>query len=286
MRESKIQSVIVITLIYIASFFVGWGVFKGLQSSRMDVLWLWLWADVAATLFVWAFGLVFKNVSVYDPYWSVAPPVMLTVWACMTGACSSATCLLLIAVWVWGIRLTGNWLYTFRNLNAEDWRYSKYRASQKPIVFQTINLFGLNLMPTFVVFLAMIPGFKLIALGANANILTVIGLLVCIGSATLQLIADHQIHRYIREKRGRVCNVGLWKHGRHPNYLGEITMWWGVFLMFLSVAPAPSSDWVWGVGAVCITLLFCCISIPLMEGRQLHNKPEYAEYKKNTRMFI
>jgi steroid 5-alpha reductase family enzyme len=100
------------------------------------------------------------------------------------------------------------------------------------------------------------------------------------------LIADHQIHRYIREKRGRVCNVGLWKHGRHPNYLGEITMWWGVFLMFLSVAPAPSSDWVWGVGAMCITLLFCCISIPLMEGRQLRNKPEYAEYKKNTRIFI
>ena len=285
-KESRATSFLFITLIYIAAFFVGYAIYRLPCMAEWHYLWRMLAADVVATVFVWAFGLVFKNVSVYDPYWSVAPPVMLTAWAVGQDGCGSATILLLLAVWLWGIRLTGNWAYTFKNLNAEDWRYTKYRMSQKPFVFQLINLFGLNMMPTLVVFMVMIPGFKLIELDTVANIFTVLACMLCLGSVSLQLIADHQIHRFIQEKRGRVCNIGLWKHGRHPNYLGEIMMWWGVYFMFLSVTPDVAHNWWWLIGALLNTCMFCFISIPLMEKRQLQNKPEYTEYKKNTRMFL
>lgn len=286
MKSSRALSFIIIAIIYIAAFFVGWATYKCPCVASWHVLWRLLIADVVATVFVWIFGLIFKNVSVYDPYWSVAPPVMMTAYACQLGSWSGATVLLLIAVWWWGIRLTGNWAYTFRNLNSEDWRYTKYRTEKSPFVFQIINFAGLNMVPTIVVFMAMVPGFKIIEYGLPANALTVLACLLCIGAATLQLVADHQIHQFIREKKGRVCNVGLWKHGRHPNYFGEITMWWGVYLMFLSVTPNIAHDWFWLIGAVMNTLLFCYISIPLMEGRQLKNKPEYAEYKKHTRRFV
>lgn len=286
MKSSRALSFIIIAIIYIAAFFVGWATYKCPCVASWHVLWRLLIADVVATVFVWIFGLIFKNVSVYDPYWSVAPPVMMTAYACQLGSWSGATVLLLIAVWWWGIRLTGNWAYTFRNLNSEDWRYTKYRTEKSPLVFQIINFAGLNMVPTIVVFMAMVPGFKIIEYGLSANVFTVLACLLCIGAATLQLVADHQIHQFIREKKGRVCNVGLWKHGRHPNYFGEITMWWGIYLMFLSVTPNIAHDWFWLIGAVMNTLLFCFISIPLMEGRQLKNKPEYAEYKKHTRRFV
>lgn len=286
MKSSRALSFIIITIIYIAAFLVGWATYKCPCVASWHVLWRLFIADVVATVFVWIFGLIFKNVSVYDPYWSVAPPVMMTAYACQLGSWSGSTVLLLIAVWWWGIRLTGNWAYTFRNLNSEDWRYTKYRTEKSPFVFQIINFAGLNMVPTIVVFMAMVPGFKIIEYGLPANALTVLTCLLCIGAATLQLVADHQIHQFIREKKGRVCNVGLWKHGRHPNYFGEITMWWGVYLMSLSVTPNIAHDWFWLIGAVMNTLLFCFISIPLMEGRQLKNKPEYAEYKKHTRRFV
>ena len=63
-------------------------------------------------------------------------------------------------------------------------------------------------------------------------------------------------------------------------------MWWGVYFMFLSVTPDITHNWWWLIGAVLNTCLFCFISIPLMEKRQLQNKPEYADYKEKTRIFI
>ena len=236
---------------------------------------------------VWLFGLLFRNVSVYDPYWSVAPPVMLTLWACHLNSWTSATVLLLIAVWYWGIRLTGNWAYTFRNLDSEDWRYTKYRTEQKPLVFHLINFFGLNMMPTIVVFLVMIPGFFVIEMAAQANVMTWFGFLVCVAAATLQLISDTQRHRFAKNHKGQICEVGLWKHGRHPNYFGEILMWWGVSLMYLSLSIGPSTlrDLCF-IGPLLNSCMFCFISVPLMEKRQLKNKPGYAEYQKRTRMFL
>lgn len=286
-KESRVLSFIIILAVYVLAFFIGMATYKAMAHMECHYLWKLFTADVVATIVVWFFGLIFKNVSVYDPYWSVVPPIMLTAWACVSGPWETATSLLLIAVWYWGIRLTGNWAFTFKNLNHEDWRYTKYRTEQKPFVFQIINLFGLNMMPTVIVFLVMIPGFFVIDAAEPANILTLFGFILCIGAATLQLVADTQIHRFVRTNKGKVCNVGLWKHARHPNYFGEIVMWWGVWTMYLSTSQGGHSIQDWCViGAVLNTCMFRFISVPLMEKRQLRNKPEYEEYRRNTRMFF
>lgn len=242
-------------------------------------------ADVVATIFVWFFGLIYKNVSVYDPYWSVLPPVMLTAWAIHCTPISTPGILLMIAVWYWGIRLTGNWAYTFRNLDSEDWRYTKYRVEQKPFVFHIINFFGLNMVPTIVVFLAMLPAVDLLTSGGSTNIFTLLGFAVSMTAPTIQLIADTQHHRFAKAHKGEICKVGLWKHGRHPNYYGEISMWWGIWVMYVSVHGFSTNLW-YLVGPVAMTCLFLFISIPLMEKRQMKNKPGYAEYKKETRILI
>jgi steroid 5-alpha reductase family enzyme len=92
------------------------------------------------------------------------------------------------------------------------------------------------------------------------------------------------MHRFRRQASPEeICTRGLWRYSRHPNYLGEILMWWGVFLMLYSV---DVSYWRTGIGAFANTLLFLFISIPLMEKRQLSNKPGYEAYLRETSMLI
>ena len=278
---SKSTSLAIITVIYSLATVAGILAFRWLTAVMLEI-WSLLMADVVATVTVWLFGLVYRNVSVYDPYWSVAPPVIFTAWAIHKGCFTFPVILLLIAVWYWGIRLTGNWVVTFKGLGHEDWRYSRYRRTLSPALFQITNFFGLNMMPTLLVFACMLPGLGLFGTPGQANIFTWLGFVICLSSATIQLIADTQIHRFKDGHPGKLCDVGLWKNGRHPNYFGEIQMWWGVWLMYASL---HGLDWL-VLAPIAMTALFFFISIPMMERRQLENKPGYADYRKKTRILI
>ena len=287
---SKWCSIALITAIYVLAGLAGWFLFRFLTTAPLTLhpIIALFCADVLATIVVWAFGLLYENVSVYDPYWSVFPPVVFLLWACYTGVWSLPVILLLVASWYWGWRLTRNWVITFKGIAHEDWRYTKYR-SQRPLVFHAINLFGLNMVPTLVVFAAMLPGLKLyeldsfdFQLSTFNSCLLAFGFIVCLSSATIQLIADKQIHDFRAVNPGKYCNVGLWKHGRHPNYFGEIQFWWGIWIMYASLNGID----MFICGPIAMTALFLGISIPLMEKRQLANKPGYAEYRQQTRILI
>jgi Predicted membrane protein len=289
--SSRGISIAIIAAIYIAAAIIGWFVYVSLGNAVPSPLWRLFLADVVATVIVWMWGLVYRNVSVYDPYWSVFPPVAMTLWAVHSGTMTLSTWLVLVAIWLWAIRLTGNWAFTFKGLQHEDWRYAKYRNEQKPFMFHIINFFGLNMMPTVLVFLAMLPGLEIVGGCYGTTWLTWVGFFVCIAATLIELVADTQRHRFAREHKGEICNVGLWKHGRHPNYFGEIMMWWGMFVMYVSVPSLYETCCVgfhawYIIGPVLMTGLFLFVSIPLMEKRQLKNKPGYAEYKAKTRRLI
>lgn len=281
---SRANSFAIIGIVYVAAILLGYLVYKGAEALWLAELWCLFIADAVATIFVWIIGLAYQNVSVYDPYWSVAPPVMLTIWVCTNGSVDLPTILMLIAVWVWGIRLTANWAITFKGLAHEDWRYTKYRTELPKPLFHIVNFFGLNMVPTIVVFLAMVPAFGMIDASCKASAFTWVAFLMCLACPIIQYIADTQSHRFRREHPGEVCDQGLWKKGRHPNYFGEVMMWWSIWLLYITSVPAIT---VWCVaGAIANLALFLFISIPLMEIRQLANKPGYAEYRRRTRLFI
>lgn len=277
--QSKSIGLVIITIIYILATIIGVITYNSIDCNN-KLLSLFI-ADIVATLVVWLFGVVFNNSSIYDPYWSVAPPLLLTFFAIEASSFGTPVRLTLLIVWLWAIRLTGNWAYTFPNLSKQDWRYDKYKGDF-PKLWHLVNLFGINLMPTLIVFLAMIPAIELIDLNPiSYNIFTILGILISLVAVALELVADRQAHSFRKENRGKVCNIGLWKSSRHPNYLGEILFWWGLFIIYISVAPG---EWLTAIGAVANTLLFIFVSIPLMEKRQLATKPAYAEYRRNTRM--
>lgn len=101
---SRTASIVIVTLIYLFAIAIGLLTFNKAYAS-MPEIWAMLLADVVATIIVWLYGIVFANVSVYDPYWSVAPPVMFTLWAVYKGSCTLPVVLLLLAVWYWGVWL-------------------------------------------------------------------------------------------------------------------------------------------------------------------------------------
>ena len=90
------------------------------------------------------------------------------------------------------------------------------------------------------------------------------------------------MHKFRKNPTGNFINMGLWKYSRHPNYLGEILMWWGVAL---SVICVDINVWYLIAGAVANTILFFAVSIPMADKRQ-SKKDGFEEYKANTRMLL
>jgi steroid 5-alpha reductase family enzyme len=181
---------------------------------------------------------------------------------------------------IWGIRLTANFLRGWPGLAHEDWRYTAYRRLGM-LRYRLVSLFGLQLTPTLIVFGAMLPVYALTRGPARGpHLLDGLAAVVAGGALLLETAADEQ-----KRRRQALCApgefvaTGLWARCRHPNYLGEVGFWWGIFLF----APAAAWREAWtAVGAVGMTLLFRLLSVPLMDRRLAGRYPGYAAFARRV----
>ncbi|KAB2041329.1 hypothetical protein ERO13_D02G122500v2 [Gossypium hirsutum] len=90
------------------------------------------------------------------------------------------------------------------------------------------------------------------------------------------------------ENRGKWCNVGVWKYSRHPNYFGEIFLWWGIFVA--STPILEGAEWLVILGPIFLTLLLLFVSgLPLLEesaDKKFGNVAAYRIYKETTSPLI
>ena len=276
-KESRALSFIAISVIYIICALVGLGQYGYLPFSTPINL---LIADTVATIVCFIFSLIFKNSSVYDPYWSVAPIVILIGFAIANGL-NTLGIVLLIAICYWGLRLTVNWAYTFKGLTHQDWRYTML-CEKTGKFYPIINFIGIHYVPTLVVYGCVLPAVLVIENKPEINALSIIFACVSVAAATMQGIADIQMHSYRKNRTTPFIRKGLWHNSRHPNYLGEILMWWGIGL---SVVCAMPNMWYLIFGAMANTVLFLFVSIPLADGKQ-SKKEGFSEYKAQTRALL
>ena len=191
LKQSRAASFIAVALVYIFATVVGVAVYRALALDWWLSL---LIADVAATVATFAFSLIFQNASVYDPYWSVQPPVILVAFA-IGKELTALGVLLLVVVGFWAIRLTANWAYTFANLNHQDWRYTM--LNQKTgIFYPVINFMGIHMVPTLVVYGCILPAVYAVRQALEANVASVLFLFLSLGAAVMQGIADIDMHQY------------------------------------------------------------------------------------------
>jgi steroid 5-alpha reductase family enzyme len=184
-------------------------------------------------------------------------------------------------VFAYGIRLTVNWILRWKGISDEDWRYTKFRESN-PKFFWIINLAGLQMMPTLIVFLNCLPLYPaLVTDFPTFNILTIVGIIIVSISIILETISDIQLRKFNKtKKKGEMITSGLWGYSRHPNYLGEISFWWGLWFFALGINPA--AYWWMIVGPISMTILFVFLSIPMMENYLVKKYPQYQDYQKKV----
>lgn len=183
---------------------------------------------------------------------------------------------------LWGIRLSGYLLYRIIKIGEDD-RFDDKRSNPLRFlifwIFQAIWVFTVSLPVIFVNAPASsgytqytpydIVGFILFGLG-----------LLCEG------VADQQKFNFRNDpaNRGRWCAVGLWRYSRHPNYLGEIMVWWGLWGVSCSVLQGAQWTAVLSPLFTSFILLFFS-GMPLLEeksDKRHGGKEEYLEYKSST----
>jgi len=189
-----------------------------------------------------------------------------------------------VFVLVWGIRLISH-IYSRNHGKPEDFRYRKMRERWgiKADIRSFTHIFmlqGVLLLligyPLMLVHLFPGPGFTLFD-GA--------GIFIWILGFTIETVSDLQLYRFIQVKKSKenpVITTGLWRYSRHPNYFGEALLWWGIFLLLLSVPNGFSAVF----GPVLITFLLLKVSgVPLLEKRYAED-PYYQKYAEKTSIFI
>ena len=228
-------------------------------------------------------SLIKKRNDVADVAWGLG--FVLMTWASFLLSGDSGTRGILVGalVSIWGLRLA--WHIHVRNKGkAEDYRYLAWRKEWGKW-FYLRSYVQVYLLQGTLLFLIVLP-----VLWINKNAGTDIGLLDLLGVAVwlvgfyFEAVGDAQLARFIKNpvNQGKLMQGGLWAYTRHPNYFGEVTQWWGIWIVALSVP----NGWLSIIGPITITFLILKVSgIPMLE-KKMEENPEFAEYKRKTSVFL
>lgn len=246
------------------------------------------YVSLALVLFVYMslwfmVSLLKKRNDVADVAWGLG--FVLMAWTSFLLAENFDWRILLVCslVSIWGLRLA--WHIHKRNKHkTEDYRYLAWRKEWGKY-FYLRSYLQVYLLQGFLLFLIVLP-VLIINKNSSANLgwLDLVGLAIWLLGFYFEAVGDAQLAKFIQNpaNKGKLMQNGLWAYTRHPNYFGEVTQWWGIWLIALSVHDALFTI----IGPVTITFLILKVSgIPLLEKKMAEN-PEFAEYKKRVSMFL
>jgi steroid 5-alpha reductase family enzyme len=188
-----------------------------------------------------------------------------------------------ILISIWGLRLAYH-IYKRNKGKIEDYRYLAWRQAWGKWFYPRSYL-QVYILQGILLFMIVLPTLVINKnLSSPFGLLDVLGLIVWVIGFFFESVGDKQLAVFIKnpENKGKLMREGLWKYTRHPNYFGEVTMWWGIWIISLSV------DMVWFsvLGPLTITVLILKISgIPMLEIKMKEN-PDFADYEKKTNKFI
>ena len=209
---------------------------------------------------------------------------LLAVVLLFAGAAEPVQLVASLLVLVWAARLG---IYLFRRImrTKVDHRFDGMR--DQPLRFARFWL-----LQAITVAVVMLPVSYLLdqddppGLGAWS----IAGAAVWLVGLLIEAVADAQkaAFRANEENRGRFVASGLWRYSRHPNYFGEMLVWWGLFLYVVPVLHGGAFAVV--IGPVFITLLLLFVSgIPLLEksaDEKYGSDGAYRDYKRRTSILV
>ncbi|HCR53772.1 MAG TPA: steroid 5-alpha reductase [Cytophagales bacterium] len=248
----------------------------------MDQL-IQLFSTVALLLFVYAsawfiISIIKKRNDLADVAWGLGYS-LVCLYLFIAQPISSVAILLYSLVVIWGLRLSIH-IYLRNRGKKEDFRYLQWREAWGKSFYWRSYL-QVYLLQAFFLLIIISP---LLLVAASPplgwSIFTWVGFLMWSTGFFFQAVGDYQLSVFVKNKKnkGDIMQSGLWKFTRHPNYFGEIVMWWGIFVIVL---PLPGSYWII-VSPLTITFLIAFVSgVPMLE-KKYDGNPNYEAYRKST----
>lgn len=224
-----------------------------------------------------------KDNSIVDIAWAIGFILVAILTFLLRTGFVTRHVLVTALIFIWGTRLATH--IAIRNRGrGEDFRYAQWRKDWGKWFFIR-SFFQIYMLQGFLLLIIAYP-VMLINHSKETGIvfLDTLGLIIWLIGFFFEAVGDYQLSKFKRkaENKGKIMTQGLWRYTRHPNYFGETAMWWGIFLIALSV----KNGWTAVVSPLLITFLLLRVSgVKMLEKKYVDHK-KFEEYAKRTSAFF
>jgi steroid 5-alpha reductase family enzyme len=243
------------------------------------------------------FSLLTEDYSWTDRLWSTLPVAFAWIYAYKAGF-SLPVVVAALLVTIWGARLTFNFSRRGGYTGEEDYRWKiLHEKIGNPVGWFFFNMFFIALYQQFLFIAFTSPLGLLPSRNVPFTPLSFIAIFLFVSFLGIETIADQQQYTFQQAKYQLLPrkdeledeytqgfrSSGLFRYSRHPNYFGELGVWWSIYLYSVSF-HGPLLHYTIA-GPILLTLLFIGSTI-FTESITASKYPAYATYKKKAGAII
>jgi len=242
---------------------------------------------MTAVLLLWLISIPARDVSIIDMAFAPLMALVAGMTFLNAGGVTSRKLLITSLVVIWAVRM-GVHLIKRNWGHGEDPRYAKLRTwCPEGWPFYCLSLKQVFLLQGIVIWAATLPVqfAQIYQTPTGLGWLALSGVLIWLSGFLFEVIGDQQLARFKAnpDNEGKILNTGLWKYTRHPNYFGEVTLWWGLFII--------ACENPWALLTIIGPLLYTYLIIKVtgkatLEKKMSKERPGYADYIANTSGFF
>lgn len=295
--SDKLKAKIIFTIFYTIATVVAWLVLKlNIVNTSSYLLNLYL-ANLSAAFTIYLFCILCNSFTVFDPYWSIECIVFaIYYYLNQTNSNSIRVAITVTLVIIWASRLVIQLMSELSHFKHEDWRYSDFgkKLSSHGFIYFLFGLLTFIILPTTAVYFGCAVPLYYLFYTPNytnsLNIIDFIGFSIVILGILFEAIGDYQLRSHLKNEKinSKSINTGLWSLCRHPNYFGELSFWFGLYLIPFANNTSLIHDrfylcsFIFGAFTIFSIIYFG--SLPMMEERQLkRRKDTYTKYMQQVK---
>lgn len=242
-------------------------------------------ALVAVTVLMVVTALIGRKqgrVTVVDTAWGLGFVLVAIVAALVGSGSGLRRVVLLVMVAVWGLRLAQH-MHRRNSGKGEDARYQAMLAGQPGDPF-LVAIRKVYLIQGFSVWFVSLPIQVSAAAGDGLVLVAGLGVVLWALGLTFEAVGDRQLAAFKADpaNKGAIMDRGLWSWTRHPNYFGDSSVWWGIFILSASAWPGVLTI----LSPVAMTYFLVFATGARLLEKHMAERPGYREYQERTSYFL
>lgn len=265
---------------------------QGFTNMGFDGLVVPLIVTFAYFITIFIVATIIKNNSIVDIGWGMGFVVGSWISLLVTDSPTTLSYVIVGFISVWGIRLSLRLLK--RNYGKpEDFRYKQWRAEwgENVVIIAFFRVFVIQAIINFVVGSASyyVIKFNQFNLDVGFMYFVIIGMIIAFTGLFFEVVGDEQLRQHINKRSGKLLQTGLWSITRHPNYLGEILIWLGLYITGFTSLLNGNFNVVYYIVLIIspalMTTVLIKLSTPLLE-KNMEKYEAWEEYTKKVPMIF